>query len=237
MTERSSRHLERGLDFYRLGPSQVHWHNDQLIIDVREWANPLPRRIEGRIVLHPQQLFQKIETLDSLGRHRWGPIAPMARLEVDFPKPGIRWSGHGYLDTNEGDEPIDRLFLDWDWSRADHAEGHCSVIYDVRQRDGREILLARRYLPSGQVETFEPPARRPLGATPTGWRIHRQLRYEGQPPSRVQTLEDTPFYARSMASEWAENKPVQLMHETLHLNRLVSPIVQWMLPWRMPRRG
>jgi carotenoid 1,2-hydratase len=30
---------------------------------------------------------------------------------------------------------------------------------------------------------------------------------------------------------------VPLMHETLDVKRLVSPVVQWMLPWRMPRRS
>jgi carotenoid 1,2-hydratase len=235
MTERSSRSLERGVDFYRLGPSQVSWQQDQLTIDVREWANPLPRPITGRIVLRPSQLFHQVETLDSLGRHRWGPIAPTAHLEVDFPKPGLRWSGHGYLDSNEGDEPIDRPFKDWDWSRADHPDGSCSVIYDVRQRDGQERVLANRYCPDGRIETFEPPARRPLGST--GWRIQRQLRYQGEPPNRVITLEDTPFYARSMTDLKQAGHRVPTMHETLDVNRLVSPVVQWMLPWRMPRRA
>ena len=30
---------------------------------------------------------------------------------------------------------------------------------------------------------------------------------------------------------------VMSFHETLHVPRLVSPLVQAMLPWRMPRRG
>jgi carotenoid 1,2-hydratase len=30
---------------------------------------------------------------------------------------------------------------------------------------------------------------------------------------------------------------VSSFHETLNVPRLVSPVVQAMLPWRMPRRG
>jgi carotenoid 1,2-hydratase len=172
MTERSSRSLERGVDFYRLGPSQVSWQQDQLTIDVREWANPLPRPITGRIVLRPSQLFHQVETLDSLGRHRWGPIAPTAHLEVDFPKPGLRWSGHGYLDSNEGDEPIDRPFKDWDWSRADHPDGSCSVIYDVRQRDGQERVLANRYCPDGRIETLSHLRDAPWGPRAGGFNVN-----------------------------------------------------------------
>jgi carotenoid 1,2-hydratase len=236
MTERSSRSLTREQEVYRLGPSQVCWRDDRLVLDLHEWANPLPRPIKGRIVFHPNQLFTKLNALDSEGRHRWGPIAPTGRLEVDFDRPGLRWSGHGYLDSNEGDEPIDRPFLDWDWSRADHPNRSCSVIYDVRQRDGQNILLANRYRPDGTIEAFDPPARRPLGRT--GWRIHRQLRLDHNTRlGTVQTLEDTPFYARSMTQLESAEGTLPLMHETLDVNRLVSPIVQWMLPWRMPRRA
>jgi carotenoid 1,2-hydratase len=236
MTERSSRSLTREHDVYRLGPSQVSWRDDRLVLDIREWANPIPRPIKGRIVFHPQQLFTKIDALDSAGRHRWGPIAPTGRLEVEFEKPGLKWSGHGYLDSNEGDEPIDRPFLDWDWSRADHPDKSCRVIYDVRQRDGQNILLANRYRTDGTIEAFQPPARRSLGST--GWRIQRQLRLDADTrPGTVQTLEDTPFYARSMTQLSSPDGAIPLMHETLDVNRLVSPVVQWMLPWRMPRRS
>lgn len=110
------------------------------------------------------------------------------------------------------------------------------MIYDVRQRDGQNILLANRYRPDGTIEAFDPPARRPLGRT--GWRIHRQLRLDHNTRlGTVQTLEDTPFYARSMTQLESAEGTLPLMHETLDVNRLVSPIVQWMLPWRMPRRA
>jgi carotenoid 1,2-hydratase len=235
MTERSQRWLQRGPDFYQLGPSQVQWHNDQLVIDVREWSNPLPRRIQGRIVLRPDQLFGQVENLEPRGLHRWGPIAPMSQIEVDFPKPGIRWSGRGYLDSNEGDEPIERPFQEWDWSRVDEPGGSCQVIYDVRLRDGSDHLLARRYRPNGQIETFALAERQAIGKT--GWQINRHLRYAGAPPSGIQTLEDTPFYARSMLTLQDQHGPTHLMHETLAVDRLISPAVQWMLPWRMPRRA
>ena len=234
MTERGHQWLQRGPDFYQLGPSQVRWQNDQLVIDIREWANPIPRRIEGQVILRPHQLFSQVEDLEPQGRHRWGPIAPMAQIQVNFPQPGIRWAGRGYLDSNEGDEPIDCPFQDWDWSRAEEPDGSCSVIYDVRLRDGSDYLLAKRYQPDGQILEVEAPDRRNIGKT--GWRINRQLRHAGPSPTRIQTLEDTPFYARSMVSLQAQHGLSHLMHETLQVDRLISPAVQWMLPWRMPRR-
>jgi len=48
-------------------------------------------------------------------------------------------------------------------------------------------------------------------------------------------LEDTPFYQRSLLTHELLGETVQSFHETLSVPRLVSPIVQSMLPWRMPR--
>jgi carotenoid 1,2-hydratase len=53
---------------------------------------------------------------------------------------------------------------------------------------------------------------------------------------RTQSLEDTPFYSRAVLDATLCGERVVAMHETLDLRRLRSPIVQAMLPWRMPRR-
>jgi carotenoid 1,2-hydratase len=51
-----------------------------------------------------------------------------------------------------------------------------------------------------------------------------------------QQLEDTPFYQRAVLHSELLGETVQSFHETLNVPRLVAPIVQAMLPWRMPRR-
>jgi carotenoid 1,2-hydratase len=53
----------------------------------------------------------------------------------------------------------------------------------------------------------------------------------------TQQLEDTPFYQRAMLQSTLLGESVSSFHETLRVPRLVSPLVQAMLPWRMPRRG
>ena len=55
--------------------------------------------------------------------------------------------------------------------------------------------------------------------------------------SVVQTLEDTPFYVRSVLRADLLGEQVTAVHETLSIPRLVSLPVRLMLPWRMPRRG
>jgi carotenoid 1,2-hydratase len=58
-----------------------------------------------------------------------------------------------------------------------------------------------------------------------------------QPPEVISTLEDTPFYVRSLLRTQLLGENVTAVHESLDIPRLVSLPVQFMLPWRMPRRA
>ena len=234
MTERSRASLQRDATRLVIGPSQLHWDGDCLTITLDEVSVPIPRRVRGRVRIYPKGLCTFVAALDDGGRHRWGPIAPCARVEVDFDAPSMRWSGHAYLDSNEGDEPIDRPFTEWDWSRASMKDGSTGVIYDVRQKQGADRVIAVRFRPSGEFEHFTPPERQRLPRT--AWRIDRTMRTDAQQQAAVsQTLEDTPFYVRSVLSSGLLGESVVSVHETLNVPRLVSTAVQLMLPWRMPR--
>jgi carotenoid 1,2-hydratase len=91
-----------------------------------------------------------------------------------------------------------------------------------------------RFQPSGEFEHFTPPERQSLPRT--AWLIGRTIRTEAHQPAVVtQTLEDTPFYVRSVLSSGLLGEAVTSVHETLNVPRLVSTAVQLMLPWRMPR--
>jgi len=143
MTERGRGWMQRDAREFRVGPSRLRWTGDALEIDVDEIAVPLPRRVRGRIRVRPQGLCSFVTALDAAGRHRWGPIAPCSRIEVEFDQPGLRWQGHAYLDSNEGDEPIHRPFKAWDWARATLADGSTAVIYDLQPQEGPGRVYAR----------------------------------------------------------------------------------------------
>ena len=234
MTERSKSSVERSARGFRVGPSSLRWDGRSLVIDLDEVGMPIPQRVRGRVRLWPQGLSNFVAPLDDGGRHRWGPIAPCARVEVELEQPGARWAGHAYLDSNEGDEPISRPFHEWDWSRASLRDGSTAVIYDVRQKQGADRVIARRFRADGRSEDFRAPPRQQLPHTK--WRIPRAMRSEPGDPARVvQTLEDTPFYSRSLLSSQLLGERVTSVHESLSVPRVVSRTVQLMLPWRMPR--
>ena len=237
MTERGHRSVQRDTEHLSIGPSQLQWKGDHLQIDLNEISVPIPLAVRGTVRVYPDALCQYSAALDDAGRHRWGPIAPCARVEVDLAKPGLRWQGNAYLDSNEGDEPIDGPFKAWDWSRARMADGSTAVIYDVTQASGAQTLLAERFKPDGSWESFEPAAARE--ALPkTVWRVDRGIRADaGMNTQVLDTLEDTPFYARSLLQTHLLGEQVVAMHETIKPQRLRSRAVQMMLPWRMPRRA
>ena len=245
MTERGVRHVQRDRSQFNIGPSRLQWHGDHLRIDIDEVAMPLPRRVRGSIRVYPQALCTYNAELDDQGRHRWGPIAPCARIEVAMDHPAVRWKGQAYLDSNEGDEPVSGPFKAWDWSRASMADGSTAVIYDVQLQNGNNRLLAERFKPNGEVEAFQPAARQPLPSTL--WRVGRSMRSEtsgtekGTHPFEKatvkETLEDTPFYARSLVNATLLGERVTAVHETLQPQRLNAWPMGLMLPFRMPRQA
>jgi carotenoid 1,2-hydratase len=234
MTERSGASLHREARQLAIGPSSLRWDGSALTVSIDEIANPLPRRVRGTVRVLPRGLSRFGTTLEPAGRHRWGPIAPCARVEVDLPAPGLRWRGHAYLDSNEGDEPIAGPFRHWDWLRALYPDDSTAVVYDIRLKASDEPrVIAARFRPDGGVDEFDAPPRVALPGT--GWRIDRQVRSQAG-ATVARTFEDTPFYARSLIETTLLGRPVTAVHESLSIPRLDSPIVRLLLPFRMPRR-
>jgi len=234
MTERGRRGLERDAASLRIGPSALAWDGRGLSIRIDEVAVPLPSRIRGRVRLEPGVRNDEEFTLDPAGVHRWWPIAPCARVEVALERPALSWSGHAYLDSNRGDAPLEAGFRRWHWSRSALPDGSTVVLYDVDRRDGEALSLALRFAPGGGHRAVPPPPRLALPATL--WRVPRQTRGEGGAARVLETLEDTPFYARSLVSTRHGGGQVTGVHESLSLDRFRRAWVQLLLPFRMPRR-
>ncbi len=58
----------------------------------------------------------------------------------------------------------------------------------------------------------------------------------GQPVRVRQTLEDAPFYSRSVIDTQLLGQRVTAVHESLSMDRFTAPWVQAMLPMRIPRQ-
>lgn len=233
MTERKARAVRRDAQTLAIGPSTAHWDGTSLTLHLAEIGAPLPWRVRGIIRIHPLALGDRGFLLDQAGRHRWRPLAPRARIEVALEAPRLCWSGTGYLDTNDGDAPLERDFRDWDWCRASSGD-EAAILYNARRRDGTEQSLALRVDRHGHVEDIAPPP--PASLPRTRWRLLRPTRAEaGTIPRVSQTLQDAPFYARSVITTGLLGQEVVAMHESLDLDRFAALPIQLMLPFRVPR--
>ena len=235
MTERGAGALLCSPERLAIGPSAMAWDGTALSVTFDERSAPLPLRLCGTVRLFPAALGAETFTLDAAGLHRWTPLAPAARVEVALAEPALSWSGHGYLDSNMGDEPLERGFSRWDWARAETG-GEAAILYDAWRRDGSRLALALRPRRDGTLERLAMPEASSLPCTPV-WRIRRAAHGDGAAPRVTATLEDTPFYARSTIATRLLGREATAVHESLDLDRFSRPWVKALLPFRMPRRG
>lgn len=234
MTERSRGSLTRDARHLQIGPSALTWSGDCLTARVDEVTVPLPSRLRGTIRLYPEAFTGQKLNLDAVGCHHWWPVAPRARVELDLEKPDLRWHGSGYFDSNAGTLPLEASFAHWDWARAHLGRG-AALLYNARERGGARTALALHVGADGVIEEMPPPPAAPLPGTL--WRIARGTQAEAPGAPRVlRTLEDAPFYARSLLATRLMGEDVIAVHESLDLDRFRKPWVRALLPFRMPRR-
>ncbi len=232
MTERGRGDISITPERFQIGPSSIAWEDDCLIILIDERTMPDLRPLRGEIRVRPHALVDHEVTLDANRRHRWRPIAPRAEVSVALSRPELSWSGTGYLDSNEGSEPIERGFSDWSWSRASQGEDTL-VLYDATRRDGSVHSTARLFGPEGIRDVPAPPRAQMPGGL---WRVARPTRADrGTTPRLIRRFEDAPFYTRSEFAASLLGQEAHGVHESLDLDRFSARWVQTLLPFRMPR--
>jgi carotenoid 1,2-hydratase len=238
LTERGARNLRRSRDWMQIGPSGIRWEGNTVEVSINELTVPLPGRLRGRVRLTLPQQSAADYRIDRHGRHRWWPVSPTCRALVDMQRPGLRWEGRGYFDSNRVSEPLEAAFSDWDWSRSSLADGGSLVQYHTRAKGdehGPAQMLALRFASDGSVSELAPLPEVGLPIT-TIWRIRRGTQADaGTQPQVKKPFEDAPFYARSWLLSQVLGEPADTVHESLCLKRFSQRWVQTLLPFRMPR--
>ncbi len=219
----------------RLGANELRWSGDALRIVVNEREAPLPRRLRAFIDVRPGIVSDLEWPLGETAAHWWYPLAPHARVSVQLPE-GAHWSGTGYLDCNRGTGALEDSFSGWTWLRA-HGSAGTTVVYETA--DPGSACLQRRHLlqftgSQDRVLIGTPPQAQPLPRT--AWGLPRTVACDPcAVPRLLRTLEDTPFYARSLVDTQIEGARLQAVHESLSLKRFQSHWVRSLLPFRSHR--
>ena len=195
---------------------------------------PVPRKLRGRVSVKYPYRNTKEYQLDHKGQHFWCPICPHADVNVRFDDPALSWRGKGYLDMNHGLQPIQKGFDYWDWSRIQFSDHNTHIRYVTDPVSGPQRALNLIIDPDGGMQAGQDTKNIFLPSTKI-WQIKRRSgEIDRQTPRITQTMEDTPFYSRSIiAVDSVENGLGT--HESLSCKRLRSPVVKAMLPFRMPR--
>lgn len=233
-SEYDRRGVARRPEGFRLGSSEIAWEAGRLQVRFDEREATLGRRVRGAVTLTPSAIFDEVVDLDAQGRHRWWPVAPHARVVVDIDRPTpLRFTGLGYHDANDGDEPLEDGFRGWCWSRVSDP-GRTIVLYDGERRDRSALRFGRIFAADGSTRAIDPPAAVDLGRT--RWRIDRSTRADAGGRAEVRrTLEDTPFYARSEVAIDLDGGRLVGVHEALDLDRFASPAIQHLLTYKTRR--
>ncbi|MEO1701261.1 MAG: carotenoid 1,2-hydratase [Pseudomonadota bacterium] len=243
MTERRKSRLKRDPFNFKVGPSSLHWTNGKLVIEFDEVSPPyppfqwLPKRIKGTITVTPKAVTSRVFDIDTNGKQRWWPIAPSGKVDVRIQKGGIPdWTGHSYLDSNWGTEPLEATFHHWDWARGSAAGDGAMIFYDTQRRDGTRGMICVAIDRDGNVEDVPTPPRQNVKGG--AWGVQRNAHCdEDFMPFVATSYEDGPFYLRAKVHTQISGKPLDLMHESFSGDRFATWWVKMMLPFRMPRRS
>lgn len=235
LRERALTGRDRGAHGITIGGSTMRWERDALVVDIDERTTPFGRPVRGSLLLRPEgSAGARAVTLDRAGQHRWWPVAPRARVEVELDEPKLRFRGHGYHDANAGAIPLEASFDTWSWARARTSRG-AVVTYDVREKDGFERSLATRIAANGDASSVVVPYTSPLPSTFWGIRRHARIDRRDTAPTLGRALEDGPFYARALVHTWLDGERVTAMHEVLSASRLARSWVRFLTGFRMGR--
>ena len=237
LTERGRGALSRSAEAIRIGSSSwLQPGTDELVVRLDERTAPFAGRVTGDVrVTLGRGAAGPVEpvALDARGRHRWWPLAPVARADVQLVSPRVAFRGNAYVDAQLGDEPLEEAFTRWTWSRSRCPSGSI-VTFDVARRDGTDLSLSRRFAPGGAaVDEPDPDL---VGLPPTGWRLPRSCRTRG-PARLLRNLEDGPSYARALLETTFEQQRAVAVHEVLDLDRLQARWVRFLTPFRMRREA
>jgi carotenoid 1,2-hydratase len=232
-TEYGRRALRVGPDRLELGRTSLSQLGSTLTWSFDECCVPWPSRVRGKVTIHGYEISAPELSLTPDGVHVWRALVPHGRVQVELERPALRWQGTGYLDSNRGGAPLDEGFRHWSWLRA-HTRQGAIVVYSVIPARAPPMTHALIFPASGAPRNFAPPPR--VALPMSRWRVARDVPADAAAvPTVLRTLEDAPFYARSVVTTHLGGEPLTAMHESLSLTRFQSAWVRSLLPFRMRR--
>jgi carotenoid 1,2-hydratase len=206
---------------------------------MRPWSQ---RPVRGSIRVQAGRRFAPAIDLANNGEHHWYPVAPASPAEARFEAPDLCFQGTAYHDMNQGRRPLEDDFVGWDWSRLTPRTAPSAdeglISYDIRTRENPGEIQRRLFAFDRDSLRLQEPGETRLSSAGRGlWGVERQPVSDPHERGEItRRLEDSPFYTRSLAETRIGGVDYHGVHESLAMDRFVSPITQLMLPFRIRRR-
>ncbi|MDB4941244.1 MAG: crtC [Labilithrix sp.] len=232
LTEHGASAVTREGSALAIGRSRIENHGGVLVAHLDERCAPWGTPLRGTVRMFPLAEACETYALDHGKLHTWSPRVPVARIEVELEEPRLSFAGTGYLDTNAGETALEETFSSWAWSRVAGKGGRAAIAYDVTMRDGSATRLSLEVDERGELAPRPASPLHPLPPTRFGLARHGRGP-AGEPLRIVKTLEDGPFYARSVVATRLGGAPASGMHEMVSLDRFRAPWVQLLVPFKM----
>ncbi len=234
-TEYTSKHVSRNPNELVLGNNIINADKDgEILINVDEKSPIIGSKIKGTVRLSFSRLNTEKFCLDRNENHTWHPIAPRGEVVIDFPSLSVNFKGSGYHDMNYGNSPLEKDFVNWDWSRHT-VKDKTIIFYDGVRTAQDNFSIAVGFDDKGKIEPIKPlPEIKKLPNTCL-WRCPRSVRSDDEPRS-IMTLENSPFYSRSLVRTKLLGSVAHGIHESLRLDIFKKNVVQHMLPFKLRRQ-
>ncbi|WNG14245.1 carotenoid 1,2-hydratase [Cystobacter fuscus] len=218
--------LQEGREL-RIGRSRLEYTRDgRVCLEVEERCAPLGGAVRARLVLQPESFSTEEVQLVPGVPHYWRALAPRARAWLSVDSEGVSVEGHGYHDTNHGEELLGARLPGWYWARQHGPE---ETVVEYHLPGGVAPLRVTASARGTSCERW-PVRAEPLSTRMTGWGLRVPERLVSGPGGTTEPrlLESSPFYARLEARQGG----LDVMGEVADFQRFHSPFIRWMAHFR-----
>lgn len=186
--------------------------------------------VEGEFEISAPAFMDVDFSVDPKQEHIWKPIAPFARFSMRLKNPNLQFSGNGYIDHNHSAAAPEQTLSQWRWARYHLPSHEAELMFYIKDIAGEEKRLHLLFDAHGHHigdATYASSYRRHR------WGLNSMLDRPHGKLSKIENMEDAPFYSRNALHLETSKGPVRGISEHIDFDRFKKPWVQFLTPFKI----